>query len=242
MGGKALPQAEYDARWVARVRARSEALPSGCIVWTGFKAHNGYGVTIYRGRHAIVHRKMYEIVHRVTLDRWIYVCHKCDTPACWNDEHVFLGTPAENQEDMQRKKRGKYQRATHCKHGHEFTPENTSVTRTGFRQCRTCARIKCRLANGWPRELAESLPPTPKGQRPVNIPIPKKEGRPRIVSRSNLGANEIRALLEKARISQCAAARQIGISERSMRRYVAGEFQMPQQAANALLAVCSQST
>lgn len=29
---------------------------------------------------------------------------------------------------------------THCKHGHEFTPENTRVTAQGYRKCRTCYR------------------------------------------------------------------------------------------------------
>lgn len=29
---------------------------------------------------------------------------------------------------------------THCKHNHEFTPENTIITRDG-RQCRTCKNV-----------------------------------------------------------------------------------------------------
>jgi hypothetical protein len=31
---------------------------------------------------------------------------------------------------------------THCKHGHEFTPENTRIDKRGWRSCRTCARKK----------------------------------------------------------------------------------------------------
>ena len=29
---------------------------------------------------------------------------------------------------------------THCKHGHEFTPENTYTREEGWRQCRACNR------------------------------------------------------------------------------------------------------
>lgn len=32
--------------------------------------------------------------------------------------------------------------ATHCKYGHEYTPENTNITPQGWRGCRTCARLK----------------------------------------------------------------------------------------------------
>lgn len=31
---------------------------------------------------------------------------------------------------------------THCKHGHEFTPENTHIDRQGWRNCRACGRAK----------------------------------------------------------------------------------------------------
>jgi late competence protein required for DNA uptake (superfamily II DNA/RNA helicase) len=32
-------------------------------------------------------------------------------------------------------------RQTHCKRGHEFTPENTIVARNGTRHCRECRKI-----------------------------------------------------------------------------------------------------
>lgn len=40
---------------------------------------------------------------------------------------------------------GKRNRAlTHCKAGHAFTPENTRITPEGWRNCRTCHRLKMR--------------------------------------------------------------------------------------------------
>lgn len=39
------------------------------------------------------------------------------------------------------------QAQTHCKHGHEYTTENTYVTRRGWRCCRTCHNAKMRRRN-----------------------------------------------------------------------------------------------
>lgn len=57
---------------------------------------------------------------------------------------------------------------THCRNGHEFTPENTRIDRFDRKQCRTCHRIReaCRrkgltraeLAGVYEQLLAESFP------------------------------------------------------------------------------------
>lgn len=44
----------------------------------------------------------------------------------------------------QRRNRRPQRLKTHCKHGHEFTPENTSTTHDGKRVCRTCVRMWAR--------------------------------------------------------------------------------------------------
>ncbi len=160
-----LTAAQYDAQWVERVMKRMTVTASGCWLWTGPQSYNGYGTYSYHGRHTIVHRKMFEIANGKLLDRWIYACHKCDERACGNPDHVFEGTPRENQVDMSRKKRAAGQLQTHCKHGHEFTPENTYWGNRGFtkaRHCRACQRARQRVAKGgWSWEEAASTPLIP---------------------------------------------------------------------------------
>lgn len=162
---KRLPSSDpnYDANWIARVKARCTVDANGCWLWPGTRSYNGYATSCYRSKHAVVHRKMFELANGVTLDRWIYACHTCDVRHCVNPAHVFTGTPKENQQDMSRKGRAGLQSITHCKHGHEFTPENTRrYPSTGRRNCLTCARIRQRVKDlGWSREEAEKTPVIP---------------------------------------------------------------------------------
>lgn len=55
-------------------------------------------------------------------------------------ENLCWGTWAENSADMVRHGRSGASR-THCKHGHEFTPENTRTSQ-GKRECRACDRLR----------------------------------------------------------------------------------------------------
>lgn len=225
---------EYNRRWMARVKANCKIVESGCWLWQGTTHGIGHGITMYRNKGCGVHRMFYMLHTGKQLGRWEYVCHKCDVPNCINPDHMWIGGPADNQKDMQAKRRGKYQKATHCKHGHEFTPENTWVHKTtNHRHCRTCARIRNRLNAGWTREQAESIPKTPPGETPVNGKTDRRR-KTELVARSNISPAEIRSLLASAGISQVKGAKLIGISERTMRRCIAGEIQMVAPAASAL--------
>lgn len=57
-------------------------------------------------------------------------------------ENLAYGTSSENNYDIIRHGRNHNASKTHCKRGHEFTPENT-FTSDGGRHCRECHRIRC---------------------------------------------------------------------------------------------------
>ncbi len=74
---------------------------SGCWLWSGCVAGRGYGVTKFRKispSHLYVHRLVYEVFVAPVPDG-LYVCHRCDVPACCNPDHLFLGTHTDNMRD-----------------------------------------------------------------------------------------------------------------------------------------------
>jgi len=87
-----------------------------------------------------MHRQIMIMVHGEDAVKGKVVMHKCDNPACFRYDHLTIGTQADNMRDMHSKGRDRNgnQLKTHCKHGHEFTEENTTRTRRGGRECKTC--------------------------------------------------------------------------------------------------------
>lgn len=128
---------------MARIFPRLE-WSGDCLLWTGPVNNQGYGYVSRRdGGTRLVHR----IVAMEHADFDGYIClHTCDTPRCCNPDHLRPGTQADNIEDCIEKGRFGYKQVqTHCKRGHEFTPENTRITGSRkIRQCRECARIRRR--------------------------------------------------------------------------------------------------
>lgn len=103
----------------------------GCWLWIGPTQQDGYGrLTPGHGQQVGAHRWFYAEL-RGPIPPGMELDHLCRVRNCVNPEHLEPVTHAEN---MRRA------RLTHCRRGHEFTPENTYIRPNKYltRVCRQC--------------------------------------------------------------------------------------------------------
>lgn len=150
-----MPHTQLNAidRFMSHVEMVTE---SGCWIWIGAMSRYGYGVTFhpkqpgekYPVRQA-AHRKAYELFTG-PIPEGLDLDHLCRVRCCVNPLHLEPVTRAENLHRGNLVGQGTligsaagalaWSSRTHCKHGHEYTEQNTRWYR-GKRRCRSCHRI-----------------------------------------------------------------------------------------------------
>lgn len=114
-----------------------------CWIWTAYTTKGGYGQLTWRGKPTRTHRVIYAwIIAPIPFGppsqngKLPEVDHLCRNRACCNPLHLDLVSRPENARRSPLTTAGR----THCKYGHEFTPENTYTTgpKRNQRACKQC--------------------------------------------------------------------------------------------------------
>jgi HNH endonuclease len=137
-------------RFWARVLRDEE---TGCWIWMGKISKDprgydpgGYGLFGIDANTTVqAHRFAYQELIGPIPDGLV-IDHLCHVRLCVNPSHLEPVTQAENNRRSTRWQT-KPPLVTHCKYGHEYTPENTYTPSSGKRQCRTCKTDATRRFN-----------------------------------------------------------------------------------------------
>lgn len=91
--------------------SRTKKNDAGCWIYQG-RLKRGYAVIGCRGKRVAGHRLVWMAVNG-PIPSTVMICHRCDTPACLNPDHLFKGDSKANVTDMVLKGRAFWQQRRH---------------------------------------------------------------------------------------------------------------------------------
>ncbi len=104
MGKGRIPPVGH-AALVAYIESKIERITeSGCWIWMAGLHEFGYGQAQIARKHWSAPRLAWT-VYKSEIPAGAWVLHRCDIPQCCNPNHLFLGTPRNNIDDMLAKQR-----------------------------------------------------------------------------------------------------------------------------------------
>jgi hypothetical protein len=113
---------------------------SGCWLWQRATDKDGYGITsVNRVTHR-AHRLVYLLANG-KLDNKLTIDHLCEVKECVNPSHLEQVATGVNTLRSSKAPAAINARKTHCKQGHELTPDNT-YRNSGGRMCKICSSLK----------------------------------------------------------------------------------------------------
>lgn len=116
---------------------------TGCWLWTGCTNTGGYGqITLANGNpggQAITAHRLSYVLRHGEIPKGLFLDHICRMRICVNPNHLRIVTPRVNVLENSVSPAALNLRKTHCKSGHEFTPDNL-VRDPTRRTCKECRR------------------------------------------------------------------------------------------------------
>ena len=138
-----------DLTYAERFLSRVIISDSGCWEWTAGKSGTGYPMFTWNNKTRGAYKFIYEYINgKIKKDQ--EMDHLCKNKLCCNPKHLEAVSRSENclRGTVGYHNNHHYGNKTHCKRGHEFTPENTRIkkcntSRNGLsRQCSQCIKIR----------------------------------------------------------------------------------------------------
>lgn len=126
----------------------------GCWLWTGAITTFGYGhIHLGMGKFRDAHRVSWGL-HNGDVPEGLSVLHHCDNPPCTRPDHLFVGTQADNVEDMDRKGRRVNAQPIGEKHWKSRVTENDILTMRHLRSAgvpisKLAEQFKMSYRNAW---------------------------------------------------------------------------------------------